>query len=111
LGGTQPYFKDYWEFTPDTTVATHVNSSFADPIEIFPNPNAGCFVLKNLPPEKDWHLEIQDAEGVPVFRQRGMGCGQTEIRLKDEMAGGIYYIILRSESAALHSSRLIVVKE
>src|SRR5262249_34689119 len=51
LGGTQPYYNDYWEFTPDTTVATDVASPVATANEIFPNPNSGCFMVMNLPPE------------------------------------------------------------
>jgi hypothetical protein len=67
IGGTQPYYNDWWEYTPDSSVATAVSAIV--PVHYFqistlPGNNAAT-AHYNL--DKNTKLMIRNVVGSPVF--------------------------------------------
>jgi len=81
------------------------NNKYHLQLNIYPNPSNGSFTFKNESNLEELNLEIYNGLGQLVFINE---LDKNEIEIKSRLANGIYYYVIKQNTEALKSGKLIV---
>ena len=85
----------------------------ASDVSVYPNPNDGNFILKNLRPDKSggiYDLRITDVLGSEVYKQTISNSTQSNINIPG-LSNGIYYWELISDNRIEGKGKIAIIKD
>jgi N-acetylneuraminic acid mutarotase len=106
MGESMQYYKDYWEFDPDTTIATGGVSTWPGEMFIYPNPNHGSFVLRQATGDEPQRLAIADLYGRTIC-ELTLSPFQSHITLTNVPEPGIYLCTLATRENEIRTWLII----